>query len=69
MTVQEALGREVAAALKVSNPSLRYLGSYARFAIHPSEFSPELGVTIAKCGIARAIKLRKSRSVRYESCR
>ncbi|MEH2549763.1 hypothetical protein V1283_006408 [Bradyrhizobium sp. AZCC 2262] len=29
-------------ALKVSNPSLGYLGSYARFAIHPSEFSPEL---------------------------
>jgi thioredoxin reductase (NADPH) len=27
----------------VSNPSLGHLGSYARIAIHPSEFSPELG--------------------------
>jgi hypothetical protein len=26
----------------VSNPSLGYLGSYARFAIHGSDFSPEL---------------------------
>jgi hypothetical protein len=41
MTVQKAPGGS-RGALKVSNPSLRYLGSYARIAIHPSEFSPEL---------------------------
>jgi hypothetical protein len=42
MTEQKSAREEVAAALKVSNPSLGYLGSYARIAIHPSEFSPEL---------------------------
>lgn len=42
----------IAAALKVSNPSLRYLGSYARIAIQISEFS-------VKWRGARAIKLRK----------
>jgi hypothetical protein len=34
-------GKGIAAALKVSNPSLRHLGSYARIAIQISEISPE----------------------------
>jgi hypothetical protein len=36
----ESAGKATAAALKVSNPSLLHLGSYARIAIHLSGFSP-----------------------------
>jgi hypothetical protein len=50
----------IAAARKVSNPSLGYLASYARIAIHISEFSPHL----MQMPHARAIKLRKSRQLR-----
>jgi hypothetical protein len=35
-------GKAIAAALKVSNPSLGYLASYARIAIHIGEFSPQV---------------------------
>jgi hypothetical protein len=34
-------GESIAAASKVSNPSLGYLASHARIAIRPSKFSPE----------------------------
>jgi DNA-binding Lrp family transcriptional regulator len=40
--VREAPGKGIATAPKVSNPSLLHLGSYARIAIHVSEFSTEL---------------------------
>jgi hypothetical protein len=39
---RKAPGKGIAAALKVSNPSLRYLASYARIAIHGGGFSPEV---------------------------
>jgi hypothetical protein len=45
----------IAPALKVSNPSLGYLASYARIAIHISEFS----LNRENWRTARAIKLRK----------
>jgi hypothetical protein len=42
--IQSVLGEKrpegIAPALKVSNPSLGYLASYARIAIHIGEFSP-----------------------------
>jgi hypothetical protein len=50
----------MAAAPKGSIPTLGYLASYARIAIHIGEFSPELG----KWRAARAIKLRNRRRLR-----
>jgi hypothetical protein len=50
----------MATAPKGSNPTLGYLASYARIAIHIGEFSPELG----KWRSARAIKLRNRRRLR-----
>jgi hypothetical protein len=47
-------------ALKVSNPSLGHLASYARIAIHLGKFSRNR----AKWRTARAIKLRKVRQLR-----
>jgi hypothetical protein len=38
----------IATALKMSNPSLRYLASYARIAIHLGKFSPQQ-LEMAQC--------------------
>jgi hypothetical protein len=37
----ESARKGIATALKVSNPSLRHLASYARIAIHLGKFSPQ----------------------------
>jgi hypothetical protein len=44
----ERARKGIATAQKVSNPSLRYLASYARIAIHLSKFSPKLS-KMAQC--------------------
>jgi hypothetical protein len=44
----ESACKNIAMALKVSNPSLRHLASYARIAIHLGKFSPQLS-KMAQC--------------------
>jgi DNA-binding Lrp family transcriptional regulator len=56
--------KALAARRKVPNPSLRYLASYARIAIHVGDFSSNCW----KWRSARAIKLREGRKLRYECC-
>jgi hypothetical protein len=56
----ESARKGIATALKVSNPSLGHLASYARIAIHLGKFSPQL----RKWRTARAIKLRTARRLR-----
>jgi hypothetical protein len=57
---RKAAGKGIAAALKVSNRSLRYLASYARIAIQGGGFSPEVA---GNDPTERAIKLRKAASL------